>query len=503
MATPPSKISVVYGGITMGGANVDKWRITAFHSVRDSFRDGLLSFTVRIRGSSPTVYETNHDDLLAACAKRHVDASLVLGDRTLINWSHSGSTGFNSTCDVAKEGGRGDTPRSSWRRVSIRVQKPFAQSGFDGRVEGNASVSEDESEIMSLTVRGTWTAQAGGNAAYTQAAAQYDTFAGSFRTIFGGMWERIGRPQIAVDEDNKICSISSVYRQVIFNQSSGTLDNSAIVAPNLRLSRTRVFPGNFSAAQVQPLVPVRCSFDCAVRRSVTTDLKTLWANTIRPYLIQLILSMPGISREGALVSDRVSFDFPRNRLSAELAMDCVGDSDFLALSVSRGIEVLPGISDLGATTSDPWAAYVQQKRATAFMDNTYMVSSIARGSSSPLFQGTITNPGSSGGGDPIEAIAGPLPMASLLFRPPLEHLASVPGAGDYKAFRVSISRRVLGVRQIGAPPYSLTVVDQRITERWKLFREPAGGQTPVGSLPSIEVPFLGAGSYSASAPVVS
>lgn len=493
----------------MGGSS-QKYQILRFHRASDTPSTGELSFDLLIRGTTPTDYETQLDAAIAAFDSRHVDTTLVLGARTLIDWSHTGHTGMESEAEISKSGAQGDTPCSSVRRVTIRVRKPFTQSGFAGRIAGDAVATVDGAEITTLTVSASYTGQPSANTAYAQAIANFATYAGTFQSLIGGTWEQVARPQIRISETAKaLCSISAQYRQIIATQAMGVTDNAAIVDPILSISRDTIYPGDFfGLGNVDRFQPVRVSYSCKVARSSTTDLKGLYEGTIKPLLASLVQAIVG---GGNVVLVRDSFTPQRyqNVISAQQEWMAQGGGNLLSVSFMRSVSIPSGLTDVAASGSERAAVWVLPTAARPIVQTTILVSRVIGGGGgggatfgggSLATGGGVTSGSGGGGNDPIEAIIGPAMGTQLLMMPANAEIGDYTGAGGWRMYKVGLDHALLSHRRIGNAPYDLTVADERLSETVRLFKDPPIGQPDISVLPTLNLGPTGSGGQTGPVP---
>ena len=140
----------------------------------------------------------------------------------------SENTGFGHECEIIKDGDEGDTGRSHTFRVRITVQLPANVEGGSGQRNEREQIVYDESRIRTVIMTGEWTALTTENSATDQYLANIDAYVDSLKTNLGiSTWEQIGDEEVDRDQFDKTLNYRLVYRELLFNQASGVLDNAA------------------------------------------------------------------------------------------------------------------------------------------------------------------------------------------------------------------------------------------------------------------------------------
>jgi hypothetical protein len=241
--------------------------------------------------------------------------SIVQGGETLYSFSHSGNTGFNSRPKIIKAEDIVDTGRSRRYTVSIEFDMPADTYSTEGRRDSAVQIQFDRARIRTVTIGGTYTALTS-NAAYAQYLSAIDTYTSTVLTALGGTYE-LQQEDDEYDDQNKLMTFSRVFKELIYDQVGGTLDDPAIVDQTLMVTRGRMEPGD--SRQSRRWTEVSLDYRASIDKTVTTDLNSKYDSDIRPWLIQNITDVFG-EGAGALVEESPQFDGPNNVITCRMKM---------------------------------------------------------------------------------------------------------------------------------------------------------------------------------------
>lgn len=335
---PPAvarELSISYGGFAVGGTETNRL-LTGRHRLTRTYEQSSLTFEAVVTGATEADFMSECALFEAAFRTPWQALVVTLGAVNLLSVSHTGNTGFNAIPSATKTGTGFDTGRSRLYEVTISFTEPANLTGQNGRRSSTVDQNYDASRKRTVTISGAYTAL-GGNSA----RAQYDSASPAYFTAvlggLGGTFEKVSESAQA-DDANKELSFSVVYEEVIFNQSAGVLDHPAIVQPRISVSFSRSSPGDSpsSFGPVKRLATVTASFESSVDISVTSDLKGLYENTVKPYLATLARNVAG-SASVALVDENFNINHAFNQISASLTF--LAASSLLNLEYEMSAEV--------------------------------------------------------------------------------------------------------------------------------------------------------------------
>lgn len=265
--------------------------------------------------------------------------TVTQGASTMYDLDPATNSGFNAEPRILKNGDPADTGNTRRYSVGITIQLPADLSGQDGRQDALVRYNYSCAKQLTLILEGTYTALAS-NGALAQYNASIDAYAAS---IIGGL---SGTPDMELikedvdqDDTDKIVKFRREYREIIHNQSSGTLDNTSIIEDTLRIRRETIGPGDSQGGEiiglgvdfsngaitgrsdqnfnVQRLIKLVAEYECCVDQTVTKDLKTLWDSTIEPFIISQIKEQFNTG-SGALTLTGPEFNYSENLIRARI-----------------------------------------------------------------------------------------------------------------------------------------------------------------------------------------
>jgi hypothetical protein len=264
---------------------------------------------------------------------------IIQGAQTLPGYNPAnaagGNTGFNAEPSIEKMGDDFDSGRSRRYHVRIEVQLPADLPGQTGRQDSEVDLSYDASRIKTVTISGTYTAL-GSNGARAQYAAASGTYFAAVKTALGGTYDTVSESVISDDAD-KIVRFKVSFLEIIYSQSGSGLDNASIVKGVYNYRRQQVAPGD-SDAGARRLETLEVDFNCSVDRNVTTDLNSLWNDTVKPYIKSQITSLFGATYI-ALVDARVLENKDGNGIHGTLTIQAAASDGGSLVQITRTTEV--------------------------------------------------------------------------------------------------------------------------------------------------------------------
>ena len=292
-----------------------------------------ITFDIFFTSTSEAVFERLASTLEEAFREprgrfRVVQGSTVLVDLDPVKKS-GGNTGFNAETNAAKTGEEFDTGRSRQYEVQVIAELPATLPGQKGRRDSTVQIDFDESRKRTVTINGSWTAIDDKDVTENY-EDEIDAYATIVLDAITGTYELIGE-QTTRDETDKVINFSRTYLEVVFNQSSGSLDHPAIKNHSISFNRSRPAPGDTQEAR--RMIDVTATFDSAVDINETTNLEQLWKGTIRPHILGQAKSIFA-PQATALIDDNVNLDAAGNRISAVLTFQMV-DTDGIQILEHR------------------------------------------------------------------------------------------------------------------------------------------------------------------------
>lgn len=352
------ELTIVYGSVTIGGSTarqIDKYTIES-----DSYETAAVEVEFVTTAATEAAFATELSTLRTAFRTPRQNLSITLGAATLLSLSQSANTGFDAAPEILKDGDPADTGRSRHFRIRIEFGRPADVVNTDFRRWSTVNVSYDAARRLTVTISGTYTANStnGTTNSFDQYRAQIDAYA---TTVLNDIddandFERVGEPSVEYGETNKVCNFVAVYKEIIFNQRLGTLNDADIVDPVLTVVRNRMAPGDsiagaplISGAGRQTTSPgvnsgqngtvttlpggsgtttgaamgrptlITLNYSCSINKENTTNLTQKWSGVIRPFLISTAKTIAGGGKI-VLVDEKPQFgDLYGNLLSASMS----------------------------------------------------------------------------------------------------------------------------------------------------------------------------------------
>lgn len=353
------ELTVTYDTTTLGGSAFQIGGSTArqiegYHIIENDYVVSGFEVSFITSATSEAAFAAECIAVQNAFRIPRGDLTVVLGSTDILVRKHSNNTGFDAEPRITKQGDVGDTGRSRHYTVRLDFGMPAtATNAF--RRDSSVTVEYTPSRRRTVTIQGSYTANAtdGTTTAYAQYNAQIGTYATSVLAVIdnAATWEVVGEPNVTYNDTNKVCSFVKMYREIIFNQSSGTLNDTGIVDPILTITRNRMAPGDSTAGgptfgggqgftnnagpqgntsggdrptvtlaptggggggqtmtlerPVLTTINYSCSFDKTVITSLAAAVSK-WEGTIRPFLIATAQT---VARGGVvLVDEKPSFE---------------------------------------------------------------------------------------------------------------------------------------------------------------------------------------------------
>ena len=337
---------------TVAGANVT---LHSVHKLRKDATRFELEFDLLVDGlGSEATLSAAAIALEATFTTRRLALTVDLGGTNALTVSDTNRSGFDVTPTIEKvenadSPDRFDTNTSRLYRVRFEAGLPSLGTG--NLAEFGYDVSFSPSRRTELTVRGTYSATEGGS---SSSANYLGLIAGRVAAITGalaGTFEKVSE-RYSPDDVDGFTAFEQVHKQVLFNQSTGTLDNPAVVDPNLSITRTEVT--DEGTGDGVPLLELEAKYGTSVDFDVNSNLVTVWETISLP----LVLSeMESVAGSGIAITElSPSFDYYNHTISAVVRGQAVGQSGLL----KKSIETLDE-TDFGKIIREVWPASAEIK----------------------------------------------------------------------------------------------------------------------------------------------
>ena len=329
-------LSVTYSGLTFGGSGARQ--IDGYTIHEEEFERGFFEFAFVTTAASDAAFAAEIIAVRNALRTPRGDLVVTQGGSTLLSRKHSDNTALDTEPIITKDGDPADTGRSRYFKARISYGLPADVTGTSFRRTANINVDYSPSRQRTVTITGTYTANStdGITASFAQYRASILAYAATVMALIdaSATFEIIAEPTVSFSDTNKVCDFAAIYKEILANQASGTLNDSAIVDPEMSIVRNRLAPGDSTAGmtappgraaagpapgsfaggfpggpgstvvgappgspgtttvQERPYI-IRVTYTCAIDQNVTKDLSGKWTSTIRPFLINQAQAVAG------------------------------------------------------------------------------------------------------------------------------------------------------------------------------------------------------------------
>lgn len=384
-------LTITYDTLTIGGSN-SLVEIVDFIKQGDGFENAWVEFEFVRQAStdSDSAWASTLASIRNTFRTPRKNLTILQGGETLLSLKQTDNTGFDAYPTITKDGSEWDTGRSRRFRIRIEFGLPADRTSTGFRRWSTVGVEFAPSRRRTVQINGTYTANStdGTTGSYAQYLAEITAYA---VTVTDGIdssadWEKIAET-ITRGETDKITDFVQVYREIIFNQKSGTLDDADIVDPQLVITREKEAPGDSDPSKVgvtgttSPGAPggtvaaqppgasgggggegtatrptfLNVSYACSIDKTATTDLKSKWDNTIRPFLIAQAKTFAG--KGVILLEEKPNFgDLYDNRMSATMRLMAI-NATVLRRRLTADDSVTVGKVLVPVWDGDPYSFY--------------------------------------------------------------------------------------------------------------------------------------------------
>lgn len=350
---------ITYGTLTVGLGT--DYHIPGPIRLDKSFEQGVLAFQVEIASQTKSTFESAISTLEAAFTARRVATTWKLGptgsQTTILSWSHTSNTGFNSRATCRKAGTVGaDSGRSRLYDVEIVVGLPASDAS--GRRDVSITVDKDAAKRNVVRFSGVWTALSS-NSAMAQFVATIDSYCSSIISALSlSNMEQIDQTATRDDQD-KVVTFTRTYQELLYDQSLSGRDDTQIVKHVVRFERTTSAPGD-SISGTKRLEGFVLSYEGWVDKEQTTDLLTVYDSKVRPFLKSKFASDFSPVAWG-IVGETRDFERTENRITATWQIQAVmSGTDYIMSTQTLQIVEAGGTVFTGAWNGGIYSKYADQ-----------------------------------------------------------------------------------------------------------------------------------------------
>ena len=317
MANVPRELQIIYGGYSVGG-NTTR-RLDGYHQITREYDRSSIEFEFVIEGTSNAEFTLACRLAESSFRKPYEDLTVTQDGQILLALKQSDNTGFDAEPEIRKVGDEAtDCGRLRRYRVTITFGMPADASSMNGRRESTVDVTWSESRIQTVIVTGTWTA-IGSNDGRAQYRAQIAAYGVSVLSGLSITHYELVEESEEEDTNDKLLVFRRVYRELIFSQGGGNLDDAEIVRDSFVIRRQQVSPGDTPTAT--RLVSLEGRYSAWIDSTQTTALATKWA-AIESWVIGNVRTILAGGQMG-IVEITPEYDFTENRIDVTIRAEGV------------------------------------------------------------------------------------------------------------------------------------------------------------------------------------
>ena len=325
--------TITYNGTAIGGSS-DTYQLLGAYVIDKSYRVLRVVFDVIVVATSAATLRSLSDTLETKFRERDKNLEIDTGS-TVWTWT-AGTHYFNPVSTIAKSG-NSETDRGLSRAytVVIEAELPSDTSGENGLLEISTGVNFTAGRQKTVTIKGSYTAtsSATSSANYTTNA---DTKLNAILAALDGAatWELLDE-EYDYDRNTANTNFQRQYIQVLFNQSTGTLDDTDIKEHDVVFTDLSQHPAD-SREGIQRLRRVVGSYSCRIDIEQTTDLQGTFEDKIRPLILDTFQA--NFSPSVFCIEDRkVSYDETSKRISVTLQFLYQKDGGEAVVEISQSV----------------------------------------------------------------------------------------------------------------------------------------------------------------------
>lgn len=311
--------SITFGGRTVGGSTA--YQLLGPYVLDKSHSELRVVFDVIIAGTSHSDLQSKSDTLETDFARRLTHGQTLVITLGSSSWTYSvGTTALRVAAQIVKSG-NSETDRGYSRAYTVTVTAELPATADAGLRDVEVLVERSSSRQRTVTMRGTYTAGTAGDAA-ARYENDFDTEASSYLDAIdaGATWELV-QESYSLDRERDsggdpyphLCQFTRQYTELIANQTLSQLDDTQIRDHRVTFTDTSQHPGDAQEDKYR-LRRVIASYDCSVDIDETTDLDSVYRNSVMPHLKGLFEQnfQPQVF---GVQDQRVGFDYTANRIS--------------------------------------------------------------------------------------------------------------------------------------------------------------------------------------------
>lgn len=352
VAGPTRETVISYG---TWNSNDTYWHLNGADSITLDERTFTCTFDVVCVTPTAALNDTARDTAEAQWNQRHQDFKIVVDSVTLFHFVDgvdsvgAGEEAAEFIKVTWRDLGTHRSKKSRAYRISVEVTRSADQAGKTGVLDQGIRVTTNPLGKRRLAFRAQFTPGPGANgtgtamARYNDATYGFEKLVSDLQTVLTGTWERSGSIGQAYDEDSRTLVASATYEELIYNQSQGTRNDSALVGAkyDIRVERksSLTIPGQLAT---RPFTIVTVLFSSGVLISESQDLTSMVTTKVLPYVRDTVSKAFGLTSATStiLLGHGLRADPIENRIAGQV---------FFLVSEGNVLEISKRVSDIGRT----------------------------------------------------------------------------------------------------------------------------------------------------------
>lgn len=238
------------------------------------------------------------DAIEVACKLKNKKTRVYFGSEYEYTYDPATKTGFKARVSLIKSKSESDLETSRIYNINMDLEIPYIENDY--RRDGNFSISYGENRQATGKFTMVYT-DGGANTAIQNYNTYGKAWASGIMSTFETNCELISE-NINQDDERNTCVANVTYNQILSKQTSGSTDYSKIVGAscnyevNLGQLKGKSNTGGVTAT---PSSTVNLSYNANISKDATasdTSLEGIYRSTVKPWLIQQIKNLMGLSR---------------------------------------------------------------------------------------------------------------------------------------------------------------------------------------------------------------
>ena len=278
---------ITWGSRVVGGAAND-YQIDGPYAIELNFTSFRFTFDLMVVATTLATLRTLSDAIEVDFHKRDQNFTIEIdsiANSGVSKWDYVHGVDFlNSTSTVLKAANV-DTDKGVARQYTVMIEAELPPNATTGLRDFEINVDFDAGRKKMVLMRGVYTAFATGVTAEAEYIARFDAVASTHLTAIdsSATWEQEDE-SYTYDRNNHTCSFTRQYEEILFEQSSGTTDDTDLVDHRVTFSTVASHPGD-SVESLYRLRKVVAQYEVSIDIEQTTDLQAAFTNKIKPHML--------------------------------------------------------------------------------------------------------------------------------------------------------------------------------------------------------------------------